>query len=218
MNIEELKELQLKIAEKVDLRDRYSVEEIEYVIGVDQTFIGDKVLSCAVKFEFPKLKEVERNFSIEDVSFPYIPGFLMFREGEPAIKAVKKLISGKSVILVDGSGIAHPRRCGLATFIAIKTDTPSIGITKKKLYGEIEGDGEVKIIKDGGNVIGYTLKWCKNCKEIFISPGSFISPKTALEVVKICMKGRLPLPIKIAHEFGQELKNLCFFLPSGKMR
>ncbi|MEM0330797.1 MAG: endonuclease V, partial [Archaeoglobaceae archaeon] len=85
MNIEELNEIQLCIAGKVDLRDRYRIDEIKYVIGVDQTFVGDKIISCAVKFEFPALKEIEKNFSIDEVSFPYIPGYLMFREGEPAV-------------------------------------------------------------------------------------------------------------------------------------
>lgn len=206
MNIDELNEIQLKIAEKVDLRDRYRFEEIEYVIGVDQTFSGEKIISCAVKFDFKKLKEIERNFSIDKVSFPYIPGYLMFREGEPAINAVRKLISGNSVVIVDGSGIAHPRKCGLATYIAIKTNTPTIGVTKKKLFGEINGEGNIRAIKDAGMVIGYALKGCKNCKDIYISPGSFISPETALEVVRFCMDGRLPLPIKVAHEFGQKVK------------
>jgi deoxyribonuclease V len=206
MDLEKLKELQLEIARKVDLRDRYNFSEIKYVIGVDQTFLGEKIISCAVKFEFPELKEIERNFSVDRVTFPYIPGYLMFREGDPAVKAVEKLISEKTVIIVDGSGIAHPRKCGLATYIAIKTDTPSIGVTKKRLFGEIEGEGEVRAVRDAGRVIGYALAGCKNCREIFISPGSFISPETALEVIRACMRGKLPLPIKIAHEFGQQLK------------
>ncbi|MCS7143457.1 MAG: endonuclease V [Archaeoglobaceae archaeon] len=211
MNIQELKEIQLKIAEKVDLRDRYRIDEIKHVIGVDQTFIEDKILSCAVKFNFPELKEIGRNFSLDEVKFPYIPGYLMFREGDPAVNAVKELISENTIIIVDGSGIAHPRKCGLATYIAVKTETPAVGITKKRLFGEIEGNGDVRAIKDAHRVIGYAIKGCKNCKEIYISPGSFISPETALEIVKICMKGKLPLPIKIAHEFGQELKRAMFF-------
>ncbi|MCX8172662.1 MAG: endonuclease V [Archaeoglobaceae archaeon] len=108
MKIEELNEIQLKIAEKIDLRDRYSIEELRYVIGVDQTFLGDKIISCAVKFIFPELIAIDRNHSIEEVKFPYIPGYLMFREGDPAVNAVKRLLVERTVILVDGSGIAHP--------------------------------------------------------------------------------------------------------------
>ncbi|MEM0266268.1 MAG: endonuclease V [Archaeoglobaceae archaeon] len=210
MNLEELKREQVRIAEMVDLNDRYRIEEVRYVIGVDQTFVGEKVISCAVKFEFPKLREISRNFSVDDVRFPYIPTFLMFREGEPAINAVKDLISEATVILVDGSGIAHPRKCGLATYVAVKTNTPAIGVTKRKLYGEIVGEGEIKEIRDHGELIGYTFKACGNCKEIYISPGSFISPKTSLQIVKICTRKNLPLPIEIAHNFGQEIKKKLF--------
>lgn len=210
MNLEELKKEQSRIAEKVDLRDRYRIDEIKYVIGVDQTFVCDKVISCAVKFEFPSLKEVSRNFSIDEVRFPYIPTFLMFREGEPAVNAVRDLISEGTILLVDGSGIAHPRRCGLATYLAIRTNTPAIGVTKKKLYGEIVGEKEIREIRDRGELIGYVFKACRSCKEIYISPGSFISPETSLEVVKICTRKNLPLPIQVAHNFGQELKKKLF--------
>ncbi|MFN3383641.1 MAG: endonuclease V [Archaeoglobaceae archaeon] len=210
MNLEELKKEQIRIAERVDLGDRYKIEEIRYLIGVDQTFVGDKVISCAVKFEFPRLREVSRNFSVDEVRFPYIPTFLMFREGEPAVNAIKDLVSEGTVILVDGSGIAHPRRCGLATYVAVRTNMPAIGVTKRKLYGEIVGKGEIKEIHDHGELIGYTFKACENCKEIYISPGSFISPKTSLEIVKICTRKNLPLPIEVAHKFGQELKKKLF--------
>ncbi|MCS7143643.1 MAG: endonuclease V [Archaeoglobaceae archaeon] len=208
MNLEDLKKEQIKIAERVDLRDRYKIEDIRFVIGVDQTFFGEKIISCAVKFDFPSLKEVARNFSVDKVTFPYIPTFLMFREGEPAINAVNELISDATVIIVDGSGVAHPRRCGLATYIAVKTETPSIGVTKRKLFGELVGNGDVREIRSLGELVGYSFKPCKNCEEIYISPGSFISPQTSLQVVKICTKRRLPLPIEVAHRFGQELKKL----------
>uniref|UniRef100_A0A7J2TKZ2 Endonuclease V n=1 Tax=Archaeoglobus fulgidus TaxID=2234 RepID=A0A7J2TKZ2_ARCFL len=204
MNLEELKREQLKIAEKVDLTDRYSFEDIRFVIGVDQTFIGNEIISCAVKFDFPSLRELKRNFSIDEVNFPYIPTFLMFREGEPAIRAVKELVEDRTVILVDGSGIAHPRKCGLATYIAIKTDTPTIGVTKRRLFGEIVGKGEIREIRGFGELIGFCLK-VKN-GEIYISPGSYISPRTALEIVKACIGKRLPIPIEAAHNFGQEIK------------
>lgn len=210
MNLEELKKEQFKIAEKVDLRDRYRIEEVRFVIGVDQTFLGDNVISCAVKFEFPSLHEISRNFSVDKVNFPYIPTFLMFREGEPALKALKSLIGDATVVLVDGSGIAHPRKCGLATYLAVKTNTPAIGVTKRKLYGEIVGNGNIKEIRDHGELIGYVFKPCNSCKEIYVSPGSYISPKTSLEITKVCTRKNIPLPIEVAHNFGQELRKKLF--------
>ncbi len=211
MNIEELKALQLELAKKVELRDKYSLDEVRYVIGVDQAFVGEYVISAAVKFEFPSLNEVAREYTVEEVNFPYIPSFLMFREGDPAVNVVKKLIEPKCVVLVDGSGIAHPRRCGLATYIAIKTGEPSVGITKKKLYGEVRAENGLLALKDGEETIGYVLKSCKRCKPIYVSPGSYITPKTALRIVKECLRGhRLPEPIRAAHVFANEVKKDMF--------
>jgi len=207
VNLEELKKLQYELARSVVLRDKYSIDEIEYVIGVDQAFIDDIVISCAVKMEFPSLKVVEKTHTVERTEFPYIPTFLMFREGGPAVNAVRKVLSGKSVVIVDGSGIAHPRRCGLATYIAIKTGEPSIGITKRKLYGDIVRRGALTLLVDGDEVIGYELKTCKRCKPIYVSPGSYISLETALQVVKTCLRGRkLPEPIRVAHELAAKVK------------
>jgi deoxyribonuclease V len=207
IDLEELKNKQLELAKKVVLEDKYSIDEVEYVIGVDQAFVGDYVISSAVKMTFPELKKVEIVHSLDVAEFPYIPTFLMFREGEPALKAVKKVLSGKCVIIVDGSGIAHPRKCGLATYIAVKTGEPSIGITKKKLYGEIAGSPDRAELREGENVIGYVLKTCKRCNPIYISPGSFISPRMSLKITEMCLRGRkLPEPVRLAHVHASELK------------
>ncbi|MET1125195.1 MAG: endonuclease V [Archaeoglobaceae archaeon] len=206
--LEELKRLQLELAKKVVLEDRYPVDELEYVIGVDQAFVDDLVISAAVKFTYPELEEVESNSSVDEVKFPYIPTFLMFREGEPAVKAVKPLLGGKCVIIVDGSGVAHPRRCGLATYIAIKLNEPSVGVTKRKLFGEEKVEDGLIALKDGEETIGYVVKGCRRCKPIYVSPGSYISPKSSLIVVKNCMRNRrLPEPIRAAHRLANEVKS-----------
>ncbi|MEM2070400.1 MAG: endonuclease V [Archaeoglobaceae archaeon] len=205
---EDLKKIQLEMARKVSLKDKYRIEELEYVIGVDQAFLEDRIISAAVKFTYPELKEVESNFTIKEVEFPYIPTFLMFREGEPALSALKKILNGKCIILVDGSGIAHPRRCGLATYIAIKTSEPSIGVTKRKLFGEEVKLGDDIFLKDGNEIIGSVLKSCKRCKPIYISPGSFVSVESSIEIVKSCIKGhKLPEPIRAAHNLANEVKS-----------
>lgn len=203
--LEELKKIQLEIAKSVVLKDKYKEEEVEFLIGVDQAFIGEKIISAAVKLTYPDLKVVETNYTIEEASFPYIPTFLMFREGDPAVRSVKPLIKGKSVVLVDGSGVAHPRRCGLATYIAIKTEEPSIGITKRKLFGNEVVESGLIALKDGEETLGYVLKI--NRQKLYVSPGSFITPKTSLIIVKNSVRGRhLPEPIRLAHKLANEIK------------
>jgi deoxyribonuclease V len=217
VSLEKLKKLQEELAKKVVLRDIVKVEDVQYVIGVDQSFIAENVISACVLLSFPTLRLVKSSVSIERLKFPYIPTFLMFREGNPAVRAVKSVLNElnsegrkRSVIVVDGSGVAHPRRCGLASYVALKLKTPSIGVTKKRLYGEVfEPEKEMQSfpILDGEEVIGYALKSCKKCKPIYISPGSYITPQTALLLVKKCIKRRrLPEPIRIAHNLANKVK------------
>ena len=208
MNLDELKEIQERMAESIVLDDLIPLDKLKYVVGVDQAFIDDEVISCAVKLSFPELEVVERSLKIERVNFPYIPTFLMFREGEPAVNAVKDLVDDRTAIMVDGSGIAHPRRCGLATYIALKLRKPAVGITKKKLFGEIVSVSEnlAKMV-DGEEVIGYAIKPCKRCNPIYISPGSFISLESSLKLVQKCLKGyKLPEPVRIADKMTREVK------------
>ena len=206
MNLEKLKRLQLEIAKRVELKDKYSIDEVKYVIGVDQAFLKDYVISAVVRMKYPSLEIDEKAYTVERVEFPYIPTFLMFREGDPAVKAVKKVLKDKSVIVVDGSGIAHPRRCGLATYIAVKTNEPSIGVTKKKLFGEVKLEKGLFVLKDGDETIGYEIRF-KRFKPIYVSPGSYISLNTTLQIIKSCLRGhRLPEPIREAHNFANEIK------------
>jgi deoxyribonuclease V len=217
VKIEKLIELQRRISEKVVLKDSLPFDSIQYVAGVDQAFFKKKgedyVVSACVVMRFPSLNVVREFHTVDKVTFPYIPTFLMFREGDPAVKAVKTALEGleNAVVLVDGSGIAHPRRCGLATYIAVETGIPTIGITKRKLYGEVaEPDADVSPLLDGenGEIIGYTLKPCKRCKHIFISSGGYISPETSLKIVKVCIKkGKLPEPIRLAHNLAAKAKS-----------
>ena len=208
MNLEELRKIQEKMAKSVVLDDLIPLDDIKYVVGVDQAFIDDKIISCAVKLRLPELEVVDKSVKTEKVSFPYIPTFLMFREGEPAVNAVKDLVDERTAIMVDGSGIAHPRRCGLATYIALKLRKPTVGITKKRLFGEVvKLSEELAKIVDGKEVIGFALKTCKRCNPIYISPGSFISPESALKLVQECLKGyKLPEPVRIADKMTKEVK------------
>jgi deoxyribonuclease V len=219
MSIEKLKDEQISLAKRIQIKNKMSFDEVEFVVGVDQAFDDFKgketrVISAAVLMSFPELHVVESKSVIEKVDFPYIPGFLMFREGKSAIRVLKEITVSerKAVVLVDGSGIAHPRRCGLASYIAIKTGLPTIGITKHRLVGNYEEPkkmGEAKPLFFEGEKVGYVLKPCKRCNPIFISPGSYITPELSLEIVKACMKGfKLPEPIRFADKLARERKKI----------
>ncbi len=209
MNLKRLEEIQKKIAESVKIRE---VSQVDYVAGVDQAFFkaGAKeyVVSSAVLMSYPDLEFIDSSSLFEEVRFPYIPTFLMFREAKPAMKVLQSILRDNTVIMVDGSGLAHPRMCGIATYIGVKLENPTIGITKKRLFGEVTGDGEVRKLLANNMHVGYELKTCRRCNPIYVSVGNLITPENALSIVQRCLKGyKLPEPVRIADRLSKEKKS-----------
>lgn len=209
MNLKKLEEEQIEIGRRAILSDP---GRIEYAIGVDQAFfrVGRKeyVVSASVLMKYPEMEVVERHHLIDEVKFPYIPTFLMYRESGPAIRAVRAVMRENAIVMVDGSGLAHPRKCGLATYIGVVLDVPTIGITKKSLYGDVRGEGDAKELHAHGMVVGYELKTCRRCRPIYISVGHRFTPEKALEVVRNTLKGyKLPEPVRLADRLSKEVKS-----------
>lgn len=117
-----LLEVQRKIASHVILENSYSIEA---VAGVDQAFDGDIVFSGSVVLGL-SLEVIDKASCSVKTSFPYIPGQLSFREGPAAIRAVRMLSTRPSLIFVDGCGINHPRMAGLATYVGVALDLPTV--------------------------------------------------------------------------------------------
>ncbi len=209
MNLKRLEEIQKKIAEKVKIKE---IEKVDYVAGVDQAFFKvegkEYIVSSAILMSYPDLEFIDSSSLVEEVKFPYIPTFLMFRESKPALKVLKDVLRKNTVIMVDGSGLAHPRRCGIATYIGVKLENPTIGITKKKLFGDVRGEGDAKKLFVDGIHVGYVLKTCKRCNPIYVSVGNLITPENALNIVLKCLKGyKLPEPVRIADRLSKEAKS-----------
>jgi len=209
MNLKMLENKQREIAKKVRIE---RVGKVDYIVGVDQAFLriddAEYIVSSSVLMSFPDLRLVEDRSAVERVEFPYIPTFLMFRESKPAIKVLREILRDNSVIMVDGSGLAHPRKCGLATYIGVELGKPSIGITKRKLFGDVYGGGDVKKLFIEGMHIGYELKTCGRCKPIYVSVGNLITPEEALNIVQRCLKGyKLPEPVRIADKLSKKKKS-----------
>ena len=121
-----------------------SRREPRYAAGVDAAFSDDTVYAAACLYQYPDLSLVEQVHAVRKLRFPYVPGFLSFREGPAIIEAIQKLKQGPDVLLVDGQGIAHPRGIGIASFLGVLLDVPSIGCAKTRLVGEFREPGKKK--------------------------------------------------------------------------
>ncbi|MFZ3060826.1 MAG: endonuclease V [Candidatus Methanoperedens sp.] len=196
------------VAERAVIKDDFG--ELKLIGGVDQAFADDKIISAIVVIEYISLDVVERAYSIQPVNYPYIPTFLSFREGPAIVSAFKKLKTPPDILLVDGAGINHPKRAGIATHIGVALDVPTIGITKKILCGEGKEPaqvGEANPLIYEGKKVGWLLKSGKRSRAIVVAPGHRVSLDSSLSIVKACLKGhKLPEPVRLAHEYANDLK------------
>jgi deoxyribonuclease V len=207
-------EIQKRLASKVELQPLG--KETKYIAGADVSMnLYSKVLYAGiVVFTYPDLVEVDRALFKGETSFPYIPGLLSFREIPSLLECWEKIKIKPDVTVVDGVGIAHPRRLGIASHFGVLTQSATIGCAKSLLTGivdEPEGEpGSISLIhdsKNSGEIIGASLRTKKNCKPIFISTGHRITLSESVDTIKNCVRGfRIPEPTRRAHTMVNEFR------------
>jgi len=201
---EHAKALQVSLAKKVVTEDDGVNPHL--IAGVDISSPDSRGIGrgAVVVLNYPELNLVEVKTVEREVTFPYIPGLLSFREAPLILAAYEKLSSVPDLVLVDGQGIAHPRRLGLASHLGLFLDVPTIGCAKSRLCGAHklveEKIGFHAQLVDDGQVIGVALKTKLGTKPIYVSVGHKISLSSAIKWVLNCCRGyRLPEPTRLAH-------------------
>ena len=159
-----------------------------------------------VTLTYPELETVDHAVHKGVIPFPYIPGLLSFREIPMLLEAWKELEQRPDVLLVDGIGIAHPRRLGIASHLGVLLDIPTVGVAKSVLIGSFEtpgnepGDTSPLIDQKNGETIGTVLRTKRNVKPVFVSAGHRIILEDAVTLVSSCVrKHRIPEPTRTAH-------------------
>lgn len=201
--------LQESLAGSVVRVDR--LEAVRHVCGIDVDFTenGAVARAAAVVLSFPGLELREHAVAARKVSFPYIPGLLSWREIPAALVALEKLSITPDLLFCDGHGVAHPRRCGLASHIGLLAGLPSIGVGKTRLIGEHRPPsarrGAWEPLMDRGEQIGAVLRTRTGVKPVYVSIGHRVSLETAIGYVLACApRYRLPETIRWAHRLAGE--------------
>lgn len=200
-----LRKQQIELASQVIREDRLEVDPPQYIAGADVGFEqgGEVTRAAIVLLKYPSLELVEHQVARIATTMPYIPGFLSFRE-YPALLAAWEMLSRRpDLLFVDGHGISHPRRLGVASHFGLLVDVPTIGVAKKRLCGRFEplGEdvGEQQPLIDKGEQLGWVWRSKKRCNPLFVATGHRVSTDTALLWVQRCMAGyRLPEPTRWA--------------------
>lgn len=203
LSVAEARELQEKLACQVSKKS--DGVPFHLVAGVDISVKRDNTAKAAVVvLTFPGLVPVEAKTAVGDIRFPYVPGLLTFREAPLLLSAFEKLQHTPDIVLVDGQGIAHPRRLGLASHLGLLLDIPTIGCAKSRLCGthEMPADnaGSYTGLYDGEEVIGVVLRTKKGVRPVYVSIGHRCDLETAREIVlQSCRNFRIPQPTRLAH-------------------
>jgi len=204
-----------KLQEKLAERIRFTRlrRDPQLVAGIDCAFSKDKkkIFASVVVLKLPEFDLVEDQYVTLPVRIPYIPGLLSFREAPACIEAVRKLRTNPEVFLIDGQGIAHPRRLGLASHLGLFFDKPTIGCAKSRLTGEYKPPAKAKgshtPLIDNSEIIGEVLRTRTNVKPLFISVGHKCRLNDALELTLKCTtKFRIPEPTRLADRLVTRFK------------
>lgn len=200
-----LREAQRAIAARAVTHD--AIGEVRRIGGVDisASRFEREVHAAIVVLEWPSLEEVCRAGATLEAPLPYLTGLLGFREVPAAAAAWDSLAIKPDLLLVDGQGLEHPRRCGVATHLGVTLDVPAIGVAKSRLCGawpELPADaGSAVPITDRGEVVGTLLRSRLRAKPIHVSVGHRVALGTALAWVRATLRGRrLPEPTRRAHD------------------
>lgn len=185
----------------------------QVIAGTDISFnrYSPTMYAGFVVYDLESKRVIERAGSVLDVKFPYVPGFLSFREIPPLLRAWEKLRAKPQMLMVDGQGIAHPRRLGIASHLGVLLDLPAIGCAKSVLVGSHEEPGpqvgSVSPLLHKGEKIGSALRTKEKVSPVFVSPGHLCDHESAVRIVLAsCTKYRLPEPTRLAHLFVNEIR------------
>ncbi len=210
LTIEEAIAIQEKLRGEIITSDSFP-EPVQYVAGVDMGFEAEGTISRAALavLSFPDLKLLEYAIARRPTSFPYVPGFLSFREIPAVLDALEKINIIPDLILCDGQGIAHPRRFGIASHLGLILDMPTIGVAKSLLIGKHqevpEEKGSWQPLLNRGETIGAVLRTRTGTKPVYVSSGHRISLTTAIDYVLRCTpKYRLPETTRIADKLASQ--------------
>ena len=198
------KRAQQLMADRVE-ETSLSVDASTWLAGADVTYHLERAIAAVTLVSIHDSTILETATLTTSTPIPYIPGFLGFREASIMTRTVQRLSYAPDVVLVDGHGVAHPRRFGLACHVGIILDIPTIGVAKARFYGSESDD---KLLDTSGNIIAHIL-YAHGWKPYYVSVGHKVTLDDAATVVERCMGEHGPHPLQLAHRRAQEIHKSC---------
>lgn len=201
--------LQARLARQVVRQSRTRLEDMATVAGIDAGYHNETAYAAVVLLDLTDLRVLEKATAAGPISFPYVPGLLSFREGPVVLEALNKLKSPPDLLMIDGQGVAHPRRFGIASHIGLLTGIPSVGCAKTRLLGDYEEPqrdrGSIAYLKENGETLGAVVRTRTGVKPVFVSIGHLMDLSDSIRIIlKSCRGYRLPEPLRWADQLSKK--------------
>jgi deoxyribonuclease V len=210
LSLPEARALQSRLAVRV--REEAVPTPVSLIAGADVAYgVPDARTHAAVALWDVARGEVVETATVSvETRVPYLPGFLAWRELPAVLAAFEKLVRAPQLVLVDGHGRAHPRRCGLACLLGLALDLPAVGCAKSVLvgtFGELRtARGARATLRQGGEVIGIALRTRERVRPVYVSVGHRVTLGDACTWVLRASRFRIPEPLRAAHAAVTELR------------
>lgn len=186
---------------------------VRIIGGADISFnkYSEVIYAGIVLLRWPDLQVIHTESVVSRTRFPYIPGLLAFREVPALYEVWEKLPQKPDVLVLDGHGIAHPRRMGIAAHFGVVVKSPTIGCAKSLLTGRYEEPEDRPMAESPlmhqNELIGTVLRTKKRCLPVFVSPGYGITMAESVDLIRNCTgKYRIPEPTRLAHLFVNSVR------------
>lgn len=203
INFSELKEIEKQVLKGISLKDSEIV--VKKAAAFDIGFSGNKVVCSAIVFDFETLEIVEEKSKVSEELMPYSPNLIAFREGPAIIDLYRELENKPDILIVDGHGALHPNKVGVASYVGVLLNKPTIGVSKELVYGNLDEDK----IMFNNEIKGYAIKAKEFANPVYITAGHGLSIDKSVEIVKktVVPEFKLPLPMHLAHKMTNRIKN-----------
>lgn len=197
-----LEKLQIALSRNIDLSSDLDIRKLEFVLAVDSAYKKELMVTAGILWNLKNEEIVSEAYILSKPTYEYIPGLLFMREAPSIIEVVEKISKEHvwELLIVDGHGILHPRRAGLAVIVGFILNKPTLGVAKKLLVGEEAGEGFGGPVYLDGQILGF---WFKNKKKFYASPGYKIRVEEIPEIIDT-MGRHYPKPLEIADKLARK--------------
>ena len=211
ISVQDATKIQNELRSEIVLDKRY--QKLETIAGADISLnlYSTIIYAGIVHLSFPSLRPIGYSLVQSETRFPYVPGYLAFREVPALLEVWEQMTNKPDVLVIDGHGIAHPRRLGIAAHFGAITKQTSMGCAKKILFGKFQEpdifQGSSSPIYDRQEVIGYAFRSKTKTLPVYVSPGYGMTVENSLEIIRSCTGiYRIPEPTRLAHELVNKFR------------